>query len=762
MKTHTIKSIFVLVFFFNFNFLFGQGTLKLGLQVYDKKHQPKSNLRISLVETTTFQTKAYTTNADGKLVISLDEGQEWVLNIGEMRGYSVLKVPQHGGVSTASATVTYDLKNWERINQKPVNRDKISLKTVPQIGISSASYPQKGFTIVELIVRNGKGQTWNNVTAKLVSYDLKTQYTAKTNSQGMARFYVPNNQNYQIDLDGEVDFSYVDVGNQSGIRTLDLLYEKIDFIEKVNSKGYIEQVFHETPKPASNRVLVKLQIIGGPNEGKNEDVYLDMNYSNNKYHGKTNSNGEVIFMLPKKKGYTLSFNYQKGAYYVDLTRIKGIGEYYNTFQYIPDDRLLHPEKYLPSKDNLKIFDINAFNQKQFQDTPDDNLINVHAKWGSQKINSGSREALLELGFSVKNRQINRKNIKPLNLSFVLDKSGSMSGENIDILKASMLGFISKLRPIDKVSIIYFNDKSVLAYPHQSVQQDKLKDIIYALKADGGTNIFDGLKMGYESVDKNFNPNGINRVILLTDGYGSKPVDFILDQSKKYFEKGIAVSTIGVGIDHNQNLLELVSKYSGGLNHQVVESEGIDAALIDEFENLKQPLATNLNVVVKYNNKIIYKSLHGVPEVSNTNSKVKFNLQHVNENMNQLVLMKFKLNEPNKNIENDVVTITTSYYDETNQKAVEFTKEMHLEWSDESNIEMIYDQNIKRAYTVSVINQCMKVIADYCENKNYEAAEKNIIETLKQLDKLNSTKYDPDLLPIIELLKEYLMVLENIE
>lgn len=759
LKKFTFKLLSIIVFIFFGVQICAQGTLKLGLQIFDIKHQPKANLRISLIETSTFQTKEYQTNSSGKLIITLNEGKEWILNVGEMRGYSIYQIPNNNGVSTASATITYDLYNWKRINEKPINRDKITLKNVPQIGINSASYPQKGFTIVELIIRNGKGQTWNNTTAKLVSYNLLTQYTAKTNSQGVAKFYVPNNQKYQIDLDGEIDFNYIDIGNQSGIRTLDLLYEKIDFIEKENKDGYIEQVFNEKPKPVSNRVLVKLKIIGGPNNGKNEAVFLDMNYSNNTYYGKTDENGEIIFMLPKKKGYSLSFNYQKNAHYIDLTRFNGIGEYFNSFVYEPDDRLMNPEKYLPNKEDLKSFDINAYNKNKYSNTPDDNLINVYAKWGSNKINSGSREALLELGFSVKDRTINRKNLKPLNLSFVLDKSGSMAGENIDILKDAMISFISKLRPIDKVSLIYFNDTAITAYTHQNVKQENLIDIIYALKAEGGTNIYDGLKLGYESVNKNFNPKGINRVILLTDGYGSKPVDFILEQSKKYFNKGIAVSTIGVGIDHNQNLLELISKYSGGINHQVIESDDISEALLNEFETLKQPLATNLNVEVRYNNKIIYRSLYGISEVYNANNKVKFNIEHVTKNMNRMVLMKFKLNGLNRDIEKELISIKTSYFDEVLQKEVSFEKEMQLKWTDETDQELIYDNNIKLTYSIAVINQCIKVISDYCANKNYSQAKSNINLTLKQLSKINTNVYSSELIPLINLLKGYLVALD---
>jgi len=337
----------------------------------------------------------------------------------------------------------------------------------------------------------------------------------------------------------------------------------------------------------------------------------------------------------------------------------------------------------------------------------------------------------------------------------------MSGENMDILKQSMLSFIDKLRPMDKVSFIFFDDEQVLAYPQGSVNKNVLKDIIYTLEADGGTNIYDGLSMGYEQVSKTFNPKGTNRIILLTDGYGSKPVDFILKQSERYFKKGISVSTIGVGYDYNNSLLSVLSKYSGGFEHSVIESSGIDKALLAEFESLFTPTASNLKVVVKYNNKIIYKTLYGIPEHKNSNNMVSFQLPHVFASLNKMALVKFKLENPDKSIENKPITVNVSYFDESLQQNVSIVKEMPLEWTNETNIEMIYDDNLKQVYSVAIINQAMKAIADLCDVKDYKGAKKNVAKTLKALDKINQERFKPELIPLIHELKDYMKALDTV-
>jgi Ca-activated chloride channel family protein len=755
-----MKLSYSVVLFLSFLFVsqsFAQKEFKYAIEVIDTRGLPKSNLEIVLIESSTFKRLEYVTDRSGRAVFNITEGDEWVMHVGEMKAYSKLNTSYQTG--SGSAVVTYDLAKWQRLNQPPVNRSKITLEKIPQIGVRAGQTPQRGYSIVEIELKNGRGQVWRNVSVSMVCYENLKSYDAKTDAYGVARLYVPNNYNYQIDLDGDVDYSFCDLGSRSMVKTIRYLYEKIEFTEVENTEGYIEQGFTKPPTPISNRYMVILNIVGGPNGGVNEEVYLDMAYSNKKYYGKTDDNGSVTFMLPKKRKYTLHFNYQKFAGQIDLTNARGIGQMTESFQYIPEERLLNPEQFLPTADNVKCYDINAFNKKPVDAVTSDHLINVQATWGSEKINSDSKEALMELVFSINKEKLKQTVAKPLNISFVLDKSGSMSGENMDILKKSMLSFIDKLRPIDKVSLVFFDDSQVIAYPQDSVHKNELRDIIYALEADGGTNIYDGLSKGYEQVSKTFNSKATNRVILLTDGYGSKPVDFILKQSEKYFEKGISVSTIGVGYSYNNSLLSLLSKYSGGFEHSVIESGGIDKALTAEFESLFTPTASDLKVVIKYNTKIIYKTLYGIPEQKNTNNMVSFELSEVFSTLNKMALVKFKLESPDKTIEDKPITIDVSYFDERLQQDVRIVKEMALEWSKESTVEMIYDDNLKQVYSVAIINQAMKAIADLCDAKDYKGAKRNVEKTLKSLKKINDENYKAELMPLINQLKDYMESLD---
>lgn len=716
------------------------------------------DLPIVLIETSTFERKEFRLDSQGKLTIELSTGEEWAMNVGEMRNYNFLNVPQ-SGFSSGSSSVTYNPQWWNRINQPPTDRSLYQVEDIP-VRLPYNQMPNPTHELLEIVVVSKKGTPFMGMEVKVICFALGESYSTTTDDNGAARFLLPLNQQYQIDIDGESDVEFHDTGTKAVKRRLTVTWETMLYKETMNEEGYIEQTFLEDPKPVSGRVFVALNVVGGPNDGVNEDVYLEAAYTGEKYYAKTNANGRAYFLLPKAREYIVNFKYQPDAGGIDLKRFYGIGQLSTTVAYVPDERLQFPERFLPTADEVPYFDINAFNKTTYPDTDDDDLINVHVKFGNNKINSGSREALLELGFSVKEPKEKKAIEKPLNIAFVLDKSGSMMGEKIDILKKAMFEFIEKLRPIDHVSIVFFNTEAVVAYASAAVNKVILKDIVGACKADGGTSIYEGLKLGYEEVKKNITSNSVNRLILLTDGYGSKPIDEVLELSKTYFEKGISVSTIGVGEGYNSALLSLLSKYSGGLEHQAIDAEGMSEALEQEFESLLYPLASDLKVKVKYNNRIVYSSLYGIPEDKHSDGMVQFKLDRVYSSLNRMVLMKFKLVNPAPDIEAEKISIHISYYDEVKQEQVEKTNQVGLEWDEESDVELVHDNNLRTTYSVAMINQMLKVLADQCDAKDYAAARKTINETLDAVKKINRDQLDPELVPLIDQIYIYLKGVEQ--
>ncbi len=752
-----MKSILTILFthLLLFSF-FSQGSMTYHVFVKGSKGQSMSNLPLTLIEKNTFERMELKTDNSGKAEIVLDHGEQWVLHVKDMKNYQTIDVPQYGNAS-GSMMITYNVENWNRINEPHVDRSKLNLKVIEQKDVSDKDFDMQ-HSIVHVKLESGKGKKWKDIEVQMTCYKTGTIYRSYTNSSGVASFKVPINHNYQLDVDGEPDYDYCDIGNRASIRNKTYLFEKIEYTEKLDGDGFLVQTFQEDPAAISNRTLVNISVMGGPNDGKNEFIYIDQAYSSNKFKVKTDKEGLAQILLPKQFRYLISFEFQPNADVLDLSEFRGISETSATFRYEPDPRLQFPENYLPNTKNITHYDLDRFGTATF-DTESDELISVTAKWGNKLVNSTSREAIIELGFKAK-KPTTKLTRKPVNISFVLDKSGSMAGENFDMLKNEMIDLIKKLDEKDKVSLIFFDNKATVAYEQSVANKNQLIDIIHTVQAGGGTNILDGLMLGYQQLDKHFDDGTANRVILLTDGYGSRPVEEVLKQSETYFKKQISVSAIGVGQGYNESLLNLLSQYSGGFKHHVITPEQIGDAFKQEFEQLYTPIAKKLNVEIRYNNKIIYKTIYGIQDQKNTNQKVSFSLPQVYATLNKLALVKFKLESPNKSIENEKITITTSYYDEYNKKDVVVKKELKLNWTDETDLELVEDAQMKQLYSVATINQVLKAVADLCDEKNYAEARKNLHDTYKSIKKVNQDQFSAELQPLITELELFIKALDH--
>lgn len=736
---------------------FAQSELFYNFQVNSANQKPQPGVRVTAVETTTFDYAVFYTNSNGVAKIHLTKGERWSINVGDMKAVEFVDIPTDGAREDEGFAVL-DTATWNRNNTSLADRTDVQMQE------NRTNWPyhhvaSEGKCLLAITLLDRVGTPWGAIPVNLVSSSQAMKYLTLSDGNGHACFEVEPGL-YELDVDGEEGFAKIAIPADTSRIEITYQFSRKDFSEHVNKDGFTIQKLNYDQKRVSGRVLVELMVRKENGNPANQPVIIRQANSNKQYLGYTDQEGQVDFMLPRGYDYSVNFKFHENAKTIDLTAEESTERMILIVDYHPDERLAHPERFLPINEELKTYDLNNVLTGQYEDTPDDNLINFHTHWGNNKIGSGSQEAILEMGFSVKSGYQPQQTGKPVNLVFVLDKSGSMSFERIDILKYAMRNMIEELRPEDKVSLIVFDTKAAIAYPFAPTDKDRLKDVVYAIEAEGGTSIFEGLKLGYKDLKKAFNPAATNRVILLTDGYGSKPVDDILQLSQEYFGKGISVSTIGIGSGYNHNLLTLLSQYSGGMAHQAIDNMALTDAFKKELESLMYPLASDVKVKVTYNNKIVFEQLHGIPVLDEGKDFVRFGLANIFTSMNQTALLKFKLDNPTPAIANQPVIITMSYFDEQKRTPVTITREMPLEWTDETDLELVKTEQQKRVYTLAVINQCNKVIADLCENGEYEGAKKQIKETLRAIQKTNDNKFSADFKPYIDQLENYLIAIES--
>jgi Ca-activated chloride channel family protein len=340
----------------------------------------------------------------------------------------------------------------------------------------------------------------------------------------------------------------------------------------------------------------------------------------------------------------------------------------------------------------------------------------------------------------------------------------MGYDRIDQLKKALVNFISQLRPTDIVSIVVFDDEAVVAVPAQKLGDKKsVIDIIYAIQADGGTVIYDGMVKGFAEVSKNLAGNYMNRVVLLTDGYDSYPPEEVVAKAKENIKKGIELSTIGVGMDYNQALLAQLASAGGGMLHFAGDMKGMDEAFQKEMESILYPMAKKAQLSLFYNDQLVYKQLFGYENEVVKPGNMQVKIDHLFPGLNQMALVKFDLINATQSIEKQPVKVQLKYTDAVTEKEVILEKSIPLEWTTATgNLDMTIDKSHKQMMAVAIVNQSLKNMANAYELGNETEAQNAIVSAKKQLKSLFPTATPHQLLALTTRLDEYVKAFETLK
>lgn len=141
---------------------------------------------------------------------------------------------------------------------------------------------------------------------------------------------------------------------------------------------------------------------------------------------------------------------------------------------------------------------------------------------------------------------------PMNVTFVLDTSGSMEGHPLEMLKATCRAVAGSLREGDVVSLVTWDTANLLHLASHAVSgpdDPVLLQRIASLSAGGGTDLHGGLVAGYEQAMKAYSSDRINRIVLVSDGganVGITDIDLIAEYAGDNMEDGIYMLGVGVG------------------------------------------------------------------------------------------------------------------------------------------------------------------------------------------------------------------------
>lgn len=320
---------------------------------------------------------------------------------------------------------------------------------------------------------------------------------------------------------------------------------------------------------------------GGRNDYSN---YLDAAsggdyYPGEERHGELTYNGFVL--TSEDNLSTFGVDVDGGSYTFGRKKInEGI---------VPDPTSVRVEEY-----------INYFRQDYLP--PDDQPFSVSIDGAPSPFRSDSLH-LLRIGLM--GREASEQEI-PWNLTFLIDISGSMRSR-MDLVKESLYILVDNMRLGDQVSICTYAGSVGTVLNPTSLQEndgEAIKAIISDLEAGGSTAMASGLQNAYNVNSSGFLEEGVNRIIVCSDGdanVGATSHESILELIEEYVDQGITLSTLGFGSgNYNDYLMEQLADQGNG-NYYYIDSQAeAERLFTEELSGVMEVIAKDVKIQVQFN------------------------------------------------------------------------------------------------------------------------------------------------------------------
>lgn len=210
---------------------------------------------------------------------------------------------------------------------------------------------------------------------------------------------------------------------------------------------------------------------------------------------------------------------------------------------------------------------------------------------------------------------------PMNLCIVLDRSGSMEGAKIEKARQAAAMAVDKLGDDDIFSLVtYDSETDLLIAPERVGNRDHREDLksrIHRIQPGGSTALHAGVVLGAKQVRRFMEKERVNRVILLSDGLanvGPSSTSELARLGRELRGGGIAVSTVGLGDDYNEDLMTALAEASNANYYYVKDAEKLPSIFAQELGAARSLLARSVVIRIEAPDGVHLKEIIGRPDI----------------------------------------------------------------------------------------------------------------------------------------------------
>ncbi|CAI8894825.1 vWA domain-containing protein [Pseudomonas chlororaphis] len=212
--------------------------------------------------------------------------------------------------------------------------------------------------------------------------------------------------------------------------------------------------------------------------------------------------------------------------------------------------------------------------------------------------------LLRIGIKASDRAV--AELAPSNLVFLVDVSGSMDRrEGLPLVQSTLKLLVDQLREQDRVSlVVYAGESRVVLEPTSGRDKAKIRNAIEQLTAGGSTAGASGIQLAYQMARQGFIKNGINRILLATDGdfnVGISDFDRLKQMAVEQRKSGVSLTTLGFGVDnYNEHLMEQLADAGDGNYAYIDNLREARKVLVDQLGSTLAVVAKDVKLQVEFN------------------------------------------------------------------------------------------------------------------------------------------------------------------
>lgn len=264
---------------------------------------------------------------------------------------------------------------------------------------------------------------------------------------------------------------------------------------------------------------------------------------------------------------------------------------------------------------------------------------------------------------------------PVNLALVIDRSGSMSGYKLDQAKSAARQLVSQLNAQDRLAIVHFGSdvKSMDGLIASEDNKRRMLQFIDGIWDDGGTNIGSGLTTGRDLL---MVANGfkVNRLILISDGQpteGVTDLESLKSVARGIRTNGISVSSIGVGSDFNEDLMQAFAEIGAGSYGYLADASQLSTVFSRDLAQAGTQVARNVTLTFELPAGVRLGEVLGYP-ASQVGSTVRVSLPDFSSGQLERIVARVVVNGGRSGDSIDVSQLKLDYTDLLKNGFVEST------------------------------------------------------------------------------------------